>query len=222
MRRPNWNSSLRPVWRASLNEVTLRPGFCLHNPSGVFLQLLLLWKTPSFMISHTAFKCYLWKRSNDPLSSDESTSPSLAMGRKRASATCLYQKIKLGGGGCFPGGSVVKNLPAKPEDISNAGSNLWVGKILGGRKWQPTPVFLPGKSHGQRILAGHSPWGCKKSNSAWEIEHARTHTYCWFTLLYSRAFYGVAQKVGHDRSDLAAAAAAETNTTVKQLYSNKD
>ena len=30
------------------------------------------------------------------------------------------------------------------------------------RKWQPTPVFLPGKSHGQRSLVGYSPWGRKK------------------------------------------------------------
>ena len=30
------------------------------------------------------------------------------------------------------------------------------------RKWQPTPVFLPGKSHGQRGLVGYSPWGCKE------------------------------------------------------------
>ena len=29
------------------------------------------------------------------------------------------------------------------------------------RKWQPTPVFLPGESHEQRILAGYSPWGFK-------------------------------------------------------------
>ena len=30
------------------------------------------------------------------------------------------------------------------------------------RKWQPPPVFLPGKSHGQRSLVGYSPWGCKR------------------------------------------------------------
>ena len=30
------------------------------------------------------------------------------------------------------------------------------------RKWQPTPVFLPGKSHGQRSLAGYSPWSSKE------------------------------------------------------------
>ena len=38
----------------------------------------------------------------------------------------------------------------------------WVGKILWRREWLPTPVFLPGKSHGQRSLAGYSPWGCKE------------------------------------------------------------
>ena len=38
-----------------------------------------------------------------------------------------------------------------------------VRKIPWRRKWQPTPVFLLGKSHGQRSLAGYSPWGCKES-----------------------------------------------------------
>ena len=41
------------------------------------------------------------------------------------------------------------------------------------RKWQPTPIFLPGESHGQRSLAGYSPWGCKESDNR-EIEHAHT------------------------------------------------
>ena len=38
----------------------------------------------------------------------------------------------------------------------------WVWKIPWKRKWQPTPVFLPGKSHGQRSLMGYSPWSCKR------------------------------------------------------------
>ena len=38
----------------------------------------------------------------------------------------------------------------------------WVGKISWRRAWQPTPEFLPGESHGQRSLAGYSPWGCKE------------------------------------------------------------
>ena len=38
----------------------------------------------------------------------------------------------------------------------------WVSKIPWRKKWQPTPVVLPGKSHGQSSLAGYSPWGCKR------------------------------------------------------------
>jgi len=41
------------------------------------------------------------------------------------------------------------------------GFDLSVGKIPWRRKWQLTPVFLPGESHGQRSLVGYSPWGCK-------------------------------------------------------------
>jgi len=37
--------------------------------------------------------------------------------------------------------------------------NPWIRKILWRRKWQPTPVFLPGKSHEQRSLMGYRPWG---------------------------------------------------------------
>ena len=52
---------------------------------------------------------------------------------------------------------MVKNLPA----VRRPGFDPWVGKIPWRRKWQPTPIFLPGKSHGQRSLAGYSPWGCR-------------------------------------------------------------
>ena len=44
----------------------------------------------------------------------------------------------------------------------SCGFNRWVGKIPWRRKWQPSPVFLPEKSHGQRSLMGYSPWGCKE------------------------------------------------------------
>ena len=43
------------------------------------------------------------------------------------------------------------------------GFHPWVGQIPWSRKWQPTPEFLPGESHGQRRFAGYSPWGCKES-----------------------------------------------------------
>ena len=39
------------------------------------------------------------------------------------------------------------------------------GKIPWRRKWQPTPIFLPGKFHGLRSLVGYSPWGCKESDT---------------------------------------------------------
>ena len=47
----------------------------------------------------------------------------------------------------------VKSMPA----VQETGFSSWVGKIPWRRKWQPTPVFLPGESHGQRSLAGYSP-----------------------------------------------------------------
>ena len=54
---------------------------------------------------------------------------------------------------------------------------LWIKKIspllLGrGQKWQPTPIFLPGGFHGQRSLAGYSPWGHKESDT---IEQLNIH-----------------------------------------------
>ena len=45
-------------------------------------------------------------------------------------------------------------------------SNPWVWKIPWGRKWQSTPVFLPGEFNGQRGLVGYSPWGCKELDTA--------------------------------------------------------
>ena len=62
----------------------------------------------------------------------------------------------------FPGGIVVKNLPANAGNIGDHGFNPWVGKIPWRRKWQPTPVFLPRESQGQRSLADYSPWGHKR------------------------------------------------------------
>jgi len=59
---------------------------------------------------------------------------------------------------------VVKNPPANAGEAGDAGFNSCVRKIHWRRKWQPTPVFLPGKTHSQRSLAGYSPWGCKESN----------------------------------------------------------
>ena len=59
----------------------------------------------------------------------------------------------------FPGGSVVQNPPANAGDtLSIPGSRRFPWR----RKWQSTPVFLPGKFHGQNSLAGYSPPGKKR------------------------------------------------------------
>ena len=56
----------------------------------------------------------------------------------------------------FPGVSVVKNLPAKSGD---AGLIAGLGGSPGEGSGYPLLIFLPGESHGQRSLAGYSPWG---------------------------------------------------------------
>ena len=50
---------------------------------------------------------------------------------------------------------VVKNPPTNAGDIKRCRFDPWVGKIPWRRPWQPTPVFLPRESHGQRSLAGY-------------------------------------------------------------------
>ena len=65
---------------------------------------------------------------------------------------CCTLKTLLGN---FPGDSDGKTVCLQ---CWRPGFNPWVGKIPWSRKWQPTPVFLPEKSHGQRSLVGYSPW----------------------------------------------------------------
>ena len=55
----------------------------------------------------------------------------------------------------------MKNLSASAGDVRNAGLVLGLKDSL-RRKWQPIPEFLPGKSHGQRSMAGYSPWVAKE------------------------------------------------------------
>ena len=71
-----------------------------------------------------------------------------------------------------------KESSCNAGDAGDLGMIPWVGKIPWRRKWQPTSVFLPGKSHGQRNQADHSPWGHKELDT---IEWLSTHTpvYGW-------------------------------------------
>ena len=74
---------------------------------------------------------------------------------------------------------MVKNPPA------NAGIRFdpWVEKIPWKRAWLPTPVFLPGKSRGQRSLAGCSLWGCK------ELDTTETNTFHYQEVTYHKSLF---------------------------------
>ena len=58
----------------------------------------------------------------------------------------------------FLAAQLVKNLPA----VQELGFESWVGKIPWSRKWKPTPVFVPGESHGQRSLVGYKSIGSQR------------------------------------------------------------
>ena len=68
---------------------------------------------------------------------------------------------------------MVKNPSAKAEVALRHGFDSWVRKIpwrRTWRTWRSTPVLLPGESHGQRSLAGYSPWGCRVGHDWWHTQ----------------------------------------------------
>ena len=70
------------------------------------------------------------------------------------------------------------------------GFDPWVGKIPCRKKWQPTPVFLPGKSHGYRSLVGYRPWGRKESDTTEQLHFTSEHSqWCNSESLISRDFF---------------------------------
>ena len=92
----------------------------------------------------------------------------------------------------FSGGSVNKEFTCsagKPRDL---GSIPGWGRSSGVGNGQPTPVFLPGRFHGQRILADSSPWCCKESVTA---EQLNMHMYVvmnittWFLFIPEEFMY---------------------------------
>ena len=120
-------------------------------------------------------------------------------------------------GAHFPGGPVVKNPPANAGDIRDSGSILGSGRSPGEGKWQPIPVFLPGKSHEHRTLVGYSPLSCKRDRHDLAIKQQQKHvqekamgphssTLAWkipWTEEPGRLQSMGPLRVGHDWSDLA-------------------
>ena len=74
----------------------------------------------------------------------------------------------------FPGGASDKESACQCRRHKRRGFAPSVGKIPWRRKWKPTLVPLPGKSHGWRSLVGYNPWGRKESDTA-ERLHIHFH-----------------------------------------------
>ena len=74
----------------------------------------------------------------------------------------------------FTGGTSSKESASQCRRYRRYGFHPWFRKLPWRRAWQPTPVFLPGESHGQRSLMGYSPWGCKELDTT---EQRSTHTH---------------------------------------------
>ena len=75
----------------------------------------------------------------------------------------------------LPSGTSGKEPACQCRRHKRHGFDTWVRKILRKRKWQPSPVFLPGKSHGQRSLAGYSKLGCKELDTTEAAEYIMRH-----------------------------------------------
>ena len=88
----------------------------------------------------------------------------------------------------FPGGGSSKEPACQCRRCKRLRFDPWVGKIPWRREWQPTPVFLSGEFHGQRNLAGYSPWGRKELDTTEQL---------YFTLLYFTIMIGGASGKEH-------------------------
>ena len=102
-----------------------------------------------------------------------SYTPVASWTRKPRLPWLLFREIRtLAFIGCLllPGGSVGKESLRHAGDAGRHEFDPLVGEILWRRAWQPTPVFLPGESHGQRSLVGYSPQGRKELDMTEESE----------------------------------------------------
>ena len=80
----------------------------------------------------------------------------------------------------FPGGASSKEPSCQCRRRERCGFCPWIKKVPWRREWQPTPISLLGESHGQRSLAGYSPWGCKELDMSEATQHMYIRISCLF------------------------------------------
>ena len=128
---------------------------------------VLLWVMFSFgssvNFSIMSMYCYFYHKNRNKNNNDKQQ---LALNTYRMP---VYWILDTG----FPGGSRYKESACQYRKHKRRGFDPWLGRIPWRRKWLSAPVFLPEKFHGQRSLAGYSPWGRKESD---KTDRACTHT----------------------------------------------
>ena len=113
-----------------------------------------------------------------------------SVSRVRLGLRCVVALLTLRN---FPGGSVVKNPPANAGDTGLIPGS---GRFPRSRKWQPTPVFLPRKLHGQRSLSGYNTWGCKKLDTTERLSMPMLNIPSWKAQVISLTEESLARKRG--------------------------
>ena len=86
---------------------------------------------------------------------------------------------------------MVKHLPAmwKTWVWSPGQENPWVWKIFWRKYWQPIPIFLPGKSHGQWSLAGYIQWDCKEMDTTEQLTLYALSFHCSFSFVVGCGYH---------------------------------
>ena len=101
----------------------------------------------------------------------------------------IWQDYKSKG---FPGGASGKEDTWQCRRWRRCGFYPWVRNIPWRRTWQPTSVFLPGESHGQRSRAGYSPWGCKETRlKQLSMHRPKWHHHSWYCFSHDKQVFRI-------------------------------
>ena len=163
-----------------INSIWNLGGGSSFLPSFLFLSFPpfhpLLWDRFITPIEFWEFKVY---SNNHFFQNSKYTTIIISMGKKKVNRSPYCWQGNRGkictswGPSSFPGVASGKESTCQYRRCKRCGFDPWVGKILWRRKWQPIPGFLPGEFHGQRSLAGYSPWGGRVGH-----DWAHTHAVC--------------------------------------------